>query len=201
MKNILMGLLIAFAAVAGADVTYTFSGQTSTFDGTTNWVQVLLNDDGTDLTMTVAAQGGTLKALSNDFGIEGVSGTNDQLDGTDEIITLTFSKAVDFISIDLAGVGGDTADGATLTVGSQLVGNLYTDHPPSPVFNGTTDVYTPIVPIRLNVGDSIVLTGASATSVYELEGITVSVIPEPMAVSLMGIGGMLVLVARRLRRS
>jgi len=195
MKKIIIAvLLVGVVAIASENVTYTFSGQSSTFDGSTNWVQVPLNAGGVDFMMTVSSAGGNLKALTDDFGIAGVSGTNDQLDGTDEIITLSFSKAINVVSIDLSGIGSESSDGANLTVGNESVVSLFTG---SPSFNGTFDSYTPEPPIQVDIGDSIVLTGSAVSSIYELESITVSVVPEPAALSMLGLGGLLILFVRR----
>jgi hypothetical protein len=199
VKKILTVVFLSLAVVAVADVTYTFSGQSGTFDGTTNQVQVLLTDGGIDFLMTVSSLGGNLKALTGDFGIDGLSGTNDQLDGTDEILTISFNKAVNFISMDLAGIGSNADDGASLKVGTASVVLLHTGSPSSAVFNGTSDIYTPASPVRVDIGESIILTGSAATSAYELEAISLQVIPEPATMSLIGLAGLFAMLARRIR--
>lgn len=199
MKKLLTVIFLGIVTNVGADVIYTFSGQSGTFNGTTNQVQLLLTDGQIDFVMTVSSLGGNLKALSGDFGIDGVSGTNDRLDGINEVITLSFNKAMDFISMDLAGVGSDSADGASLQVGSAPAVTLYTGSPSLALFNGSQDIYTPASPIRVNVGQSIVLTGSAATSAYELEKLTVHAVPEPATMSLIGLAGLLTLVSRRIK--
>jgi len=199
LKKLLTVIFLGVLTSAVADITYTFSGQSGTFDGSTNQVQVLLTDEEIDFVMTVSSLGGNLKALSGDFGIDGTSGTNDQLDGTDEVITLSFNKAIDFISMDLAGIGSDSTDGASLQVGPTSAATLHTGSPSFALFNGTQDIYTPASPIRVNVGQSIVLTGSATTSAYELEAFTLKAIPEPATMSLIGIAGLLALVARRIK--
>ena len=123
-----------------------------------------------DAIATFVATGGTFNSNAGDFGIG-----DDQIDGTSEVITITFNKDVEFVSIDLGGVGSGSSDGASLTVASTVI-DLFTG---VSGFNGSSDVYTPSSPIALSTSGSIQLTGSSATSSFDLQSLTVSVIPEP----------------------
>ncbi len=193
MRKVLIILFaIGAACFAGAEVIYDYTGQGAVFDGT-NWVQVLLNDNGADITMTVSSSGGDMNSNASRFGI-----VNDYIEGTAEILTISFDKAVDFVSIDLGAVGGDIADGASLTIGTQPAIDLYTG---VSGFSGSTDVYTPASPVRLSAGETIVLTGSSLSSSFDLEKMTLAVVPEPATAALSALGALLVWVARRASRA
>ena len=180
---LLAAAVSCLASIASADVTFTFADQAATFDSFTS-VDVTVTDVTSTL-MTVAATGGTLNSNSGDFGVDGSEAgeISDFIDGIAESITLTFSTEVIFNFIDLAGVGPatDTFDHASITIaGSQL--NLTTG---VDGFNGTTDVYTPSSPITLAIGESIILTGTSSTASFELEGINLTIVPEPGTYALL----------------
>jgi len=189
MRKVFVTLLtICAACFADAEVTYNYTGQGGVFDGT-NWVQVLLNDNGTAVTMTVSSSGGDMNSNASRFGVD-----NDYIDGTAEMLTISFDKAVDFISIDLGAVGADISDGANLTIGSRSAIDLYTG---VVGFSGSTDVYTPASPVRLNVGETIILTGSSLTSSSDLEQMTFAAVPEPATFALSGLGVLLACLIRR----
>ncbi len=120
---------------------------------------------------------------------------DDQIDGTTEAITISFDTAIDFVSIDLGGVGSDSTDGANLTVGTETPIDLYTG---VSGFGGTSDIYTPTSAIRVNAGDTIVLTGSEATSSFDLEEMTFTAVPEPATIGMLGIGSLIALLVRRI---
>jgi hypothetical protein len=174
--------LSCFAYSASAAVTFNPTG-TSAFDGESS-ITVLLSDLDTGFTanITLTAGGGTFNSNVGDFGIDGVSGANDEIDGTVESITITFSENIEFNFIDLGGVGSEAADGASLTVAGSTI-SLFSG---VSGFNGTTDIYTAPSPITVLTGsDSIVLTGTSATSIFDMEGINITVVPEPGTYALL----------------
>lgn len=175
--------LSCFAYTASAAVTFEFANKEDIFDGYTS-VDVMITDVSSTL-MTVTATGGTLNSNSGDFGVDGSEPdeVNDFIDGTSESITLTFSTEVIFNWIDLAGIGTEaqTDDHASITIaGTQLNLSTGVDN-----FNGSTDVYTPASPITLAIGESIILTGTSSTSSFELQGINLTVVPEPGTFALL----------------
>ncbi|MEM7791973.1 MAG: PEP-CTERM sorting domain-containing protein [Verrucomicrobiota bacterium] len=194
-KNpLVLSILCLITTIAQADVTYDFTGQGGIFDGLTT-VDVIVTDIAST-TMTVTAAGGNLESNSGDFGVDGTEPgqTNDLIDGLVESITLTFSTVVTFNFIDLGGVGADISDGANITIaGSGL--DVFTG---VSGFNGTSDIYTPGSPITLSIGESIVVTGSSSSSVVDLEAINLSIVPEPSSFAL--IGGLLALGFVALRR-
>lgn len=194
MKRILtICFLCSIALIAEANLTYDFTGKGSTFDDETA-VDVQFTDGGINFTMTVTAvSGGELNSNSGDFGID-----NDSLNGTNEVLELTFSEEIDFLWVELGGVGNKASsdrDWANLTVGSEDAIDLYTG---VSGFNGTSDVYKPTSSIPVDTTESIVLTGSSASSSFDLEKIKIQAVPEPVAASLIGVGGLLTLGLRRL---
>lgn len=193
MKKLLTILAVAsFAVLSLAEITYDYQGQGGVFDGT-NLVDVALNDSGIDFLMTVLGTGGDLNSNSGGIGIG-----DDQIDGTSEIITISFDTAIDFVSIDLGAVGTTVADGARLTIGAQSPIDLYTG---VSGFNGTTKVYAPALAIRVNAGELIVLTSSSTTSSFDLERMTVVAVPEPATLGMISLGGLLTMIIRRMSRA
>ncbi|MEX2606300.1 MAG: PEP-CTERM sorting domain-containing protein [Kiritimatiellia bacterium] len=177
---ILTTILGLVNASVRADLTYSFLDKGSIFDGK-SFETVLLTDldNGLTTNMTVTGIGDDLNSNAGGFGIG-----DDQIDGTSEIIELVFDQDIDFLLIDFGGVGSDINDGASLTLGSNSPLNLFTG---VSGFNGTSDVYTPPSPVRINSGEKIVITGSSATSSFDLENISITVIPEPSSIMLVGL--------------
>ncbi|MDQ8206530.1 hypothetical protein QEH52_03355 [Coraliomargarita sp. SDUM461003] len=170
-----------FAFSASGSVTFDPTGN-SAYDGLATINESLTDtDNGFNTTITLTAGGGTFNSNSGDFGIDSGTGTNDFIDGTSESITITFSTDILFNFIDLSEVGSDATDGAKLTIGGSSI-NLFTG---VTGFNGTQDIYTPTSPIALSSGDSIILTGSEATSEFTLEGINITVVPEPGTFALL----------------
>lgn len=188
------GILILMVSTTSgfSEIMYDYQNQGFIFDGT-NRINVALSDSGINFVMTVVSTGGELNS-----NIGGIGVGDDQLDGSSEAITISFNTAIDFISIDLGAVGTSVSDGAQLTIGAQLPRNLYTG---VSGFNGTSKVYTPASAIRLGAGETIVLTGSSATSSFDLERITVIAVPEPATGGLLGLGGLMAWLVRRSSRA
>ncbi len=189
-------LTLALTVAASAEVTYDFTGKAGVFDNETSVdVSVSDGDTGNTTTMTVNAIGGELNSNAGDLGIDDdvePASTSDKIDGTDEGITLSFDKDVELVVIDLGSVGSDATEGALLTIDAFDI----TLHTGVSGFNGTSDTYTPGSPIAISAGTPIQLTGSAATSSFDLEAITLNVIPEPASLALLGLGG-LALIRRR----
>ena len=168
-------------------VTYNFGNQAATFDGKVSAI-VALVDGATDFNMFVVAVGGNLNSNATSFGVG-----DSAIDGTSESITISFSADILFNSIDFSSIGADITDGASFTIGGSTT-NLFTG---AADFNGGSDIYTPSSAIALTTGDTIVLTGSSVTSIYDLDGINVTAVPEPSTALLGAIG---FLAFRRRRR-
>jgi hypothetical protein len=193
MKKIAGVLTLVLSAAAGfCEVVYDYQNQGAVFDGT-NRAQVALSDSGINFMMTVAGTGGELNSNIGGLGVG-----DDQLDGISEAITISFSTAVDLVSIDFGAVGTTISDGVQLTVGAESPRNLYTG---IPGFNGTSRVYTPASVIRLGAGEPLVLTGSSGTSSFDLERITVMAVPEPATAGLLVLGSLMALMVRRASRA
>ena len=190
MKKLFIGVVVLMGWMAHADLIYDFTLKGGTFDGQTS-VIIPLTDGAISFNMTVSGSGGNLNSNSGDFGIG-----DDQIDGTSESITLTFSTPIDFKVIEFGAVGADILDGVNLTVAGSAT-NLYTD---VSGFAGGSDIYTPASPMRVNLGQSIVITGSAASSSFDLENITLEAVPEPATMLLIGIGGLLALMTRRIKK-
>lgn len=202
MNNAALGTCLALTAALGApssaSIIFDFTDsaglipdRSDLFDGETS-VDILLTDPITaqSSTLTVAAIGGTLNSNASDFGIG-----NAFIDGTAEAITLTFDSDIELISVDLGGVGSDIADGANLTIDGFSI-DLFTG---VPGFSGTSDVFTPTSPIAVAAGTSIVFTGSTVTSIFDLEAATFTIVPEPASFGLAGLGALAALGGRRRR--
>lgn len=194
IKLALIPAFLLAVASAKADVTFDFFDNAALFDGETS-VDVLLSDVIGDTTMTVTGFGGTLNSNSTSFGVG-----DSAIDGTGESITLVFTTDIEVTLIDFSTIGSDVSDGALLTIGS-LSFELYTDNPAvDPVFSGQTDEFLPQAPIALSAGELITFTGTSATSSYDLDSISLNVVPEPGSFALLaGIAGMALAATRRRR--
>lgn len=173
---------------ANAAVTYSFLSQGATFDGLTT-ANVSLTDGPTSFTMTVSSVGGNLNSNASGLGVDDAN-----VDGTSESISISFSIDVEFNFMDLGEVGAGISDGASFTMNASTI-NLFTG---ATDFNGSNDVYAPGTPITLTAGNTIVLTGSSGTSSYDLDGISVTAVPEPSA-AILGAFGALALLRRRHR--
>ena len=189
MKSTILGLMAVFALgtiSSQAAVTYNFGNQAATFDGNVSTI-VALVDGATNFNMSVAAVGGNLNSNATSFGVD-----DSAIDGTSESITISFSTDILFNAIDFSSIGADITDGASFTIGGSTT-NLFTG---ATDFSGGFDIYTPSSAIALTAGDTILLTGSSATSSYDLDIINVTAVPEP-STALLGALGALAFLRRR----
>lgn len=191
IKTIFLYLLVTLLPViTNAQQEYSFLDKGSLYDNQTT-VQEIVGS----LTLTATASGGVFNSNKSNFGIVDTS-----IDGNSEIVTLSFSQTVEITLIDLSGVGSDIADGAKITIGTTPVLDLNL-HTGVPGFNGSTDIYTPTNPIRLEAGETISFSGSSSTSGFELHHFQYNVIPEMSAHSLTtGAAGLTLVVLSRFLR-
>jgi hypothetical protein len=115
------------------------------------------------------------------------------------MLTFGTSTTVSFDSVDLTGVGSDSADQATVDFTGGTSVDLHTGQPD---FNGSADVWQPAGGIALNSGDTISFT---SSAVFGLETITFDIVttavPEPSTFTSFGIISSLLLIRRRRKRA
>ena len=190
MKIRLISLAAAaflFTSTVNAAFTIDLTGN-NIYDGE-NPLNIAFTDGVNSAIATLIPTGGSFNSNAGDFGIG-----NDQIDGTSEIVTITFDKAIEFNFIDFGGVGGTISDGAKLTIAGVST-DLFTG---VTGFSGSSDTYTPSSPIEIAIGQSIGVTGSSATSSFDIQTINVSIVPEPNTYAL--IAGMFALVSVMFQR-
>ena len=171
--NLLLLILSLVPALVSAQQTYSFLDKGSIYDNKTS-VQETIGA----LMITATSSGGVFNSNKSNFGI-----VDTTINGTAEIVTLSFSQTVEITLIDFSGIGSDVADGAKISTTTTPALSLDL-HTGVPGFNGNNDIYTPATPIRLEPGESISFTGSSDSSGFELHRIQYNVIPEMSAQSL-----------------
>lgn len=171
--NLLLLILSLVPALVSAQQTYSFLDKGSIYDNKTS-VQETIGA----LTISATSSGGVFNSNKSNFGI-----VDTTINGTAEIVTLSFSQTVEITLIDFGGIGSDVADGAKISTTTTPALSLDL-HTGVPGFNGNNDIYTPATPIRLEPGESISFTGSSDSSGFELHRIQYNVIPEMSAQSL-----------------
>ena len=176
-----------FTSTVNAAFTIDLTGNNNYDDE--NPLNIAFTDGVNSATATLIPTGGDFNSNTGDFGIG-----DDQIDGTSEIVTITFDKAIEFNFIDFGGVGSTISDGAKLTIAGVST-DLFTG---VTGFSGSSDKYTPSSPIEIAIGQSIGVTGSSATSSFDIQTINVSIVPEPNTYAL--IAGMFALVSVMFQR-
>lgn len=171
--NLHLLILTLIPALVSAQQTYSFLDKGSIYDNKTS-VQETIGA----LTISATSSGGVFNSNKSNFGI-----VDTTINGTAEIVTLSFSQTVEITLIDFSRIGSDVADGAKISTTTTPALSLDL-HTGVPGFNGNNDIYTPATPIRLEPGESITFTGSSDSSGFELHRIQYNVIPEMSAQSL-----------------
>ncbi len=176
MKTTVCKILLALIpCLSSGQVTYEFGGKGDIFDNQTQVTVTIPNpDDANSILMNVGAEGGTFNSNAGDFGIG-----DDLLDGTTEVILISFDRSVDITALDFGGIT-DADDAAHIQANTTppLDLNLFTGIAD---FQGTQDIYTPSTPIRLEAGQILRINGASLSASFDLESISFNVIPEVSA--------------------
>lgn len=139
------------------------------------------------LTATITANTGVLNQASGNFGVNatGTGDVTDQFDGAivSETITITFNSPVIFESVDISQFGAN--DLGTLTLNGLTIVNLASGNVPAgniviPAGNTAVIAWT---------GDNLTGSGRG----FSFDGFTVSLIPEPASLAILGVGGLLLL--------
>ncbi len=147
--------------------------------------------------LTASAVGGVVLANNDSMGVNAPgTDTAHEIEGAlSESLTLMFDKPVEISWFDLSGVGANIADGAKITIGAFSI-DLFTGA--TTEFNGSTDVYTPTTPMSVAANQAIVFSPSSGTASFGVQGMMVTIIPEPASLALVGLGA-LALLRRRVR--
>jgi hypothetical protein len=169
-------ILISIPGFLFGQINFEFGNQGDLFDKETT-VAVAIPNGLENITMNVRSIGGELNSNAGDFGVG-----DDQIDGTDEIIILSFDHPISITAIDFGGIT-DANDGANLKTNSSpaLDLNLSTG---VVGFNGTSDIYSPQDPIILKTGETLSISGTHINAIFDLESIHFDVIPEVSSQSL-----------------
>lgn len=133
--------------------------------------------------------GAELNSTSTSLGINSDNDTDtDQFEAAlEQGFTFQFTKDVsisqlDFVTFD----SGETVSFDGFTIG-------YDD-----LTNKTTDIYEFSSPLEISADTDITL--QATAGIIGIEAITLTVVPEPATLSMIGLGGMLALLVRRTRR-
>lgn len=196
MKNLLsfccLSLSISFLVnSADAAVSVSFLDQAAEYDGKAS-ANVGLFDPASSvnfiMTVSSTGTGGNLNSNVTGLGI-GDANLNDG-----EIIQITFNRDIQIQILDFGGIGADLSDGATVKIGSNPSFDLFTGQSN---FDGTQDVWQPTSPVSLATGEIMEFRGSSATSIFDVDGMTISAVPEPSSSLLLACGGIALLSRRK----
>jgi hypothetical protein len=187
---------------SGADVDgieYNSTKQTITFSGAVNLTGQTLWDqlDGVSgqVNFFIGAVGdlaglsGTLTPVGGNINIGGYGGAVDSTTAAQfdsgEAWTFTFSS--DVILNAVRYYGEDPAGQTILTNNVAVAGSPFTSD-----FSGAG--------IFVTAGDSLTF-GQAGSGTYALQDFTITVVPEPSAMSMLGLGGVLAFLIRRMSRT
>ncbi len=218
MKRVVIAVVVIGAALAaGADTTLTFGFDNNATD---NGIQYGGVDQLIDFTEAVSATGqvnfnlldgasalvgfsigavgdlssfsGTMTPFGGDFYMGASGGGIDSGTGSDyfsaatEYWTFTFSADVLLEAVDY--YAPDPAQQTILINGSPISGSPFSSD-----FSGDS--------FAVSAGDSLTFGyDASGTGTYGLDTFTITVVPEPATIGLIGLGGLMALIVRRSSR-
>jgi hypothetical protein len=201
MKRILTSLLmLACALCAGADTVFFETGETTqtttgdSLDGIgTNWTAVsVVEISGLTVSMATLLDGQTLNANKGDFGVKsGLTGEVDDRFDYGETVLMSFNKDIQITQIDFSDF--DSGETFNFIIGSVTNSIAWAD-----LDNQSSD-YIENLTWNVFAGDIIRLEVAGVGDSLSMDSIDITVVPEPATMALIGIGGLLALIERRIR--
>ena len=196
-KNLIVMLVMAVGFIGHAEIIRLDNtgnpGTGDNLDGMSTTPTTISVPEISGLEMTVTAILGTdtgidLNSTSKSLGInsDNDSDTDAFEAAFEQGFTFHFNKDVSISQLDFTTFSsGETISFAGITI---VNGDLS---------NGTTDVYDFSTPLKVDANTDITLQATAGT--IGIEAMTLSVIPEPATMSLIGLAGLLTLVSRRIK--
>lgn len=189
-KNLLSFVIVFVAIVASEGAMFSFNGTDvgslgEALDDEQGPVSYTVN--GIEATFSTAV-GDLMNAGAGDFGIDSGTGSTDDLDAFNvgEWLDITFDVDVTLTEMTVSSFGS----------GNQ--GVIYVNGISNGVISTTGSIS---FDVDILAGETLRIEGTGQTSEtngWSLDTMTVAV-PEPMAASLIGIGGLLMVVTRKIR--
>lgn len=201
MKSMFVILILVACTFSARATTVLFetgeTTQTTTGDSLdgigTNWTAVsVVEIPGLTVSMATLLDGHTLNANKGDFGVK--SGLLDEVDDRfdyGETVLMSFSQDIQITKIDFSDF--DTGETFNFVIGSITNSIAWAD-----LDNQSSD-YMENLSWDVLAGQIIRLEVAGLGDSLSMDAIDITVVPEPATIALIGLGGLLALVSRRLR--
>ncbi len=200
MKKIYLFLVLAACAFsAGATTVKLETGETTEtttgdyLDGIgTNWTDVSVAEiSGLTVSMATLLDGHTLNANKGDFGVKsGLIGEVDDRFDFGETVLMSFDQDILITKVDFSKF--DDGEVFNFVIGTGTNSIAWAD-----LSNQSSD-YLENLSWNVSAGEIIRLDVAGITDSLSLDAIDLTVVPEPATLALIGIGGLLMLVSRRI---
>ncbi|QHI68612.1 PEP-CTERM sorting domain-containing protein [Tichowtungia aerotolerans] len=196
-----ISILLACVLNAGAATVYLENGGASlettgdSLDGIgTNWTAVSVFEiPGLTVNFATALDGQTLNSNSGDFGIDSsiLGEVNDRFD-YGEVALMSFNKDIRITKLDFSVL--DDAETFNFIIGLETNSVSYGD------LSNQNSAYLEGISWEVAAGEVIRLEVSEGSSI-SLDSLDLIVVPEPVVISLVGTGGLLLMVMRRRIRS